>query len=378
MKKNNFKCHCDICNINVPYNRFKKHLKLQHNFTDVEAFIEQELHTNSIFKGIIPKDILKVFLLRINQTGRYKIHKDAILTFYKSITLYREFKNEDINLFFDKFLPWKLEHKCQGNNREQCDIIFYDNKEFANKLYNDTMLSKNPYHNHNGKFSPYSNNFIGYVGLDQKEIEERKKKARHDDIRLNPVNVEYWINKGYSEDEAVELVHKRQQTFSLEKCIDTYGPEEGYKRWKDRQNKWQQTLNSKSPDEKSRINRKKVFRNGNTSKKEYKFLMSILPDESYHNVYINETGSVVDLFYKNKIIEFYGDYWHCNPRDPRFPDNYYNKSLHMTAKEKREFDNNRILKLKQSGYEIKIVWEMDYDSNPDKTILECKEFIGVN
>ena len=40
MKKNNFKCHCDICNINVPYNRFKKHLKLQHNFTDVEAFIE--------------------------------------------------------------------------------------------------------------------------------------------------------------------------------------------------------------------------------------------------------------------------------------------------------------------------------------------------
>ena len=50
----------------------------------------------------------------------------------------------------------------------------------------------------------------------------------------------------------------------------------------------------------------------------------------------------------------------------------------MTAKEKREFDNNRILKLKQFGYKIKIVWEMDYDSNPDKTILECKEFIGVN
>ena len=378
MKKNNFKCHCDICNINVPYNRFKKHLKLQHNFTDVEAFIEQELHTNSIFKGIIPKDILKVFLLRINQTGRYKIHKDAILTFYKSITLYREFKNEDINLFFDKFLPWKLEHKCQGNNREQCDIIFYDNKEFADKLYNDTMLSKNPYHNHNGKFSPYSNNFIGYVGLDQKEIEERKKKARHVEIRITPVNIEYWTKQGYTEDEAVEIIHKRQQTFTLEKCIEKYGPEDGYKRWKDRQDKWQKTLNDKSPEEKARINRSKVYKHGSTSKKEKKFLDSIISDESYHNVYINETGSIVDLKYGNKIIEFYGDYWHCNPRDPRFPDDFYNKNLHMTAKEKREFDNNRISKLKDLGYEIKIIWEMDYDSNPDKTILECKEFIGVN
>ena len=114
--KKSFKCHCDLCDIDVSDNQFKKHLKLCHNFTEVEAFIEQEFHTNSIFKNVIPKDILKEFLMRINKCDRNKIHKDAILTFYKSIIHCREFKNSDIDLFFDKFLPWKLEHKCQGNN----------------------------------------------------------------------------------------------------------------------------------------------------------------------------------------------------------------------------------------------------------------------
>lgn len=54
---------------------------------------------------------------------------------------------------------------------------------------------------------------------------------------------EYWLNKGYTEKEAILKVYERQQTFSLEKCIQKYGKRLGRKKWKERQIKWQKSLN---------------------------------------------------------------------------------------------------------------------------------------
>lgn len=73
----------------------------------------------------------------------------------------------------------------------------------------------------------------------------------------NTINPEYWVRKGYSIEEAKKLVSDRQNTFSIEKCIKKYGPEEGTKRWLDRQVRWQNTLNTKSEDEKRKINKNK-------------------------------------------------------------------------------------------------------------------------
>lgn len=59
----------------------------------------------------------------------------------------------------------------------------------------------------------------------------------------NPTQIEYWLKKGYNEDEAKALVSERQSTFSLEKCIIKWGLAEGTKRFNDRNEKWINSLN---------------------------------------------------------------------------------------------------------------------------------------
>lgn len=109
----------------------------------------------------------------------------------------------------------------------------------------------NPWSNHNGKYSPFSKNGINY----SQDAIEKAIKNRSYQCRLD-----YWINKGYDEDEAKKKLSDRQQTFTLEKCIKRHGEEKGYKIWKERQEKWQNTLESKSIEEKREINKKKASR----------------------------------------------------------------------------------------------------------------------
>lgn len=68
---------------------------------------------------------------------------------------------------------------------------------------------------------------------------------------------EYWMDKGYTESEAIRIVSKRQTTFSKEICIKKYGKTDGIIIWQARQDKWQKTLLSKSPEEILQTNIKK-------------------------------------------------------------------------------------------------------------------------
>ena len=238
-------------------------------------------------------------------------------------------------------------------------------------------MALNPFKNHGGKFSPFSDSFIGYIGMDSSEIKKRKYAAgKYDKIGRNQNQKEYWLKRGYSESDAIAEVKKHINTFSLEKCIEKYGLEDGYKRWKDRQEKWQSTLRSKPIEEQERINHNKVYKNGPKSGVESEFLNKLSTDISKHNKYLQNLGVIVDFIQDNKIIEFYGDYWHCNPKQKRFVESYYHPYLKMTAKEKWEFDENRINKLKNSGYDVKIVWESDYKEDKDSVINDCKKFLG--
>lgn len=65
----------------------------------------------------------------------------------------------------------------------------------------------------------------------------------------------------------------------------------------------------------------------------------------------------VDIYIPSlkKVVEFYGDYWHCNPK--KFHPDYYNNQVHMSAKEIWERDEYRVDNLKKKGYRVEIVWE---------------------
>ena len=92
-----------------------------------------------------------------------------------------------------------------------------------------------------------------------KEIKNKNNKIgltkiqTKDDYK-NPKRVEYWMIRGYSTLESKDIISKSQSTFSLEKCIQKHGLEIGTKIWQDRQDLWQQKLNSKTNEEKLEIN----------------------------------------------------------------------------------------------------------------------------
>jgi len=119
----------------------------------------------------------------------------------------------------------------------------------------------NPWFNHGGTLSPYSKNFINYKDVDNRdEIIAALQKKSKETARANcnnPMTLDYYLSRGFSDNDAAEKLRDRQTTFSLEKCIERHGIEVGTKIWNDRQAKWQTTLNTKSDSEKLEINRKK-------------------------------------------------------------------------------------------------------------------------
>ena len=92
------------------------------------------------------------------------------------------------------------------------------------------------------------------VSLIQRKMSNKSNnKHKHRKDRV-PTQIQYWIKQGYSNKIAKQKVSKRQQTFSLDICIKKYGKEQGLIIWKNRQIKWQKTLNKKSNKEIKKIN----------------------------------------------------------------------------------------------------------------------------
>lgn len=84
--------------------------------------------------------------------------------------------------------------------------------------------------------------------------------------------------------------------------------------------------------------------------------------------YLRETG---------KVIEFFGDYWHCNPYKYK-PDQYINiGGTQQKVSDVWENDKKRIDFILKIPYinDVKIVWETDYRNNPNRVINECIEYL---
>jgi len=76
---------------------------------------------------------------------------------------------------------------------------------------------------------------------------------------------------------------------------------------------------------------------------------------------------------RRKIIEFHGDYWHCNPK--KFNSNFIHKPSGKTAKEIWEADFLKTKAAIERGFEVKVVWWSEYNEDPNKIIEETKQWL---
>ena len=83
-----------------------------------------------------------------------------------------------------------------------------------------------------------------------------------------------------------------------------------------------------------------------------------------------------DFVCKKNIIEFFGDYWHCNPLIYKDEEKKIRRgSKKYSVKSIRKIDEFRLNFFKENGYSVMVVWEDNYRKNKEKVINECIKFL---
>lgn len=238
-----------------------------------------------------------------------------------------------------------------------------------------------------------------------KKAGDKLKNTRMFSIRCS----EYWIRMGLSRESAKEKVKQIQSTFSLNKCIKLYGEKNGYIRWHNRQVKWQNTLKNKTDNEKQIINSKKsisiksyllkgytleeaetkvysIFKKrnnySNSSQDLFKNLDIALNECQLHNTYYKTKNHEKMFFTKTVdfydsisgvVIEFYGDFWHRNPKIYKKDFTCYNISSDIVW----ENDKKRlqIISNHTDVSDIIIIWESEFLKNKQETIEKLASYI---
>lgn len=191
--------------------------------------------------------------------------------------------------------------------------------------------------------------------------EEGTKRYKDACKSMDSTSANYYEKQGFSSEEAIVKSKERQSTFSLKKCIEKHGEEEGRQLWAARQEKWL-----------------KKYKKSNYSKISqvlFKTLLDLDPslsDSIFANRYsedkndeavINSNSRVIKPDFYNsrlkKVIEFDGDYWH-NRGD-------------LQANVKRELQRDKALE--SLGIKILHVKEWDFKHDRESVIKKCKEFL---
>lgn len=363
---------CEICNKEFSGLEYlQKHLQRSHKFSkkDVEEYYIKYYKKDET-EGIDP--------FTGGKTEFFSLKKG-----YKKFDNSEESKKKRISSMSVEYLT-----KVKEYTEEEANKILSDRKKQISKSVKDTNeydKIHNP--NHHLKFA-YSKEALMYRGYSEEEAERISKEAGRKVGELNKkhwkenpekfyntrtTRKEYWIKKGYSEEEAIQKVKERQRTFTLEKCIAKYGEEIGKHRWQERQYKWKKSL-QKNFDK---------FGDGRSQQSQWatvcinKICKYFNIDKPNKEKFITDKESLkkysYDFCYNNKLIEFNGDYWHCNPLI--YDANYFNGRKKMIAKDIWIFDKNKELCAINHGYKILYIWEYDYNINPEETINKCIEFI---
>lgn len=353
---------CNICNTKLTLVKKNINNKKDEFYYEITGCHNNICSSNSLrktekYKAYLPESISKVKLAELEIINRensplcieYWIKKG--LSNIDSKNKISEIqKNNNSSEFREVFIPSKENLRKRGFSEEEISDICRTPSQI------DFWIKKG-YSENEAKniIAKNQSNAAGYVDYEK---------------RLLPSNIDYWINKGFSYKEAQEKIKERQKTFSLDICIKKYGEEDGKRRWLERQDRWH--LNYKKSNF-SKISQELFWEIYNKLSDEYKSENEIyfatlgadkLLDESGSNneyrLMLNESFILPDFFVKNKnkIIEFDGTYYHR--------DNVENK------KREKLRDESII----NSGYEVLHIKESDYKNKKDDVINVCINFLN--
>ena len=305
---------------------------------------------------------------------------DYYISKYPNLTLeeqqeklqeYRDSINRCKIIYWRNKYPNKSEDELQEyikQAKKKCVTRDISGKNNPNSKSKTTLLQRQ-------QKSPNSIEFykIHYPELTLKEqnkllLEYRTKNKQRVKNTIKQTNIEYYLNKGMSFEEAKKALHNRQSTFSYKKCIEKYGIKEGEKRFKERTKRW---LNNfyKSFDCKPGITQSNIATE--LFEQLSKYINKDIKDCTEYKIYnkdLHKTYSY-DFYYKNLLIEFNGDYWHMNPKIYNKDD--INKTVKRTASEIWNIDKAKYNFAIDNGYNIIIVWESDYRYNKKEVINKC-------
>ena len=228
----------------------------------------------------------------------------------------------------------------------------------------------------------------GYSEDDAMEIISNHQKSASKLVdyekRLLPSNTQYWVNKGYTELESKELVSKSQTTFSKSICIEKWGYEKGMEIFNQRTEKWLKSLKD---------NHKIFIGHSLISQEIFNEIKLRIPNRDFRYATNNgefkikkENGGF--YFYdfsdvENKlIIEYNGDMYHANPEKYKADDFPHPFRKNIKASEIWEKDRLKIDIAECLGFKILIIWDSEYryggEEKKEKVIQRCINFLLEN
>lgn len=136
---------------------------------------------------------------------------------------------------------------------------------------------------------------------------------------------------------------------SLESQKGMFNPFYGKKHSKDTLDKISKTISNNPPKQ------------GPVSNKEKK-LLTELKKRKHNPIGSYSVGKYIcDIYIEkyNLIIEFNGDYWHCNPL--KYSSDYLHPHKKKLSKEIWDEDKLRIDNIKKYGYNLEVIWESEFN-----------------
>lgn len=279
-------------------------------------------------------------------------------------------------------------------------LLFYYGREHARiytDKYSETLSTAQKKRNANPETKsllPTQKEFWMRKGFSEEEaiqkVNDTQEKAQaraiavYHEHRRDWHNVDFWTEKGYSLEDAKAEVEQRMNrcrdysVHTLERMIERYGEVEGQKRWDVYTEKLRKNVNAMQEEGRFTYASKasldfftRLINRMNLDKEHV-----IMKHEDYGNIEFGITTDagrcMYDFKYKNVIIEYNCTLWHYHPDHH---DKYRWKDDPEKIKQRVELDEFKVEVATENGYNIFTVW----DYNKIGVMLDqCEEFILAN